>query len=144
MQWAKNQQQDAEKPLLWPSLIDNAFDVAIADNDYTTIETLLSKKIKVTEQKASQLLLHVIENKKNNAFIPLLAKHAHADVNYAVNGKTLLIVAVEQNNIEHVHALLEAGAVVDRVVDHTKETALQVAMTRKYTHAEQLLREYGA
>ena len=136
-QWAKECN-------LWQSFVDHAFDIAITNNDYTTIETLLSKKIRVTEKKASQLLFSVIEHDKDSAFVPLLVKHAHADVNFTIQGKTLLITAVEHNNIKMLHELLEAGAVVDRIADNTTETALQIAMSRNYTFAEQLLREYGA
>ena len=143
-QWAKEQSTLSSQPSLWKSFVEQAFYTAIKHDDYAVIELLLSKKIKITEEKASKLLLSVIENNKNSEFVPLLVKHAHADVNYAVNGKTLLIAAVEQNNIKLVHALLEAGAVVDRIVDHKKGTALQIAMANKYTSAEQLLREYGA
>ena len=143
-QWAKKLKRDSKYCSLWPSLINHTFTIAIKENDYFVVETLLSKKIKVSEAKASQLLLYVIEHNKNSAFIPLLVKYAHADVNCAIQGKIPLIEAVEQNNIEHVHALLEAGAVVDRIVDKKKGTALHIAMLHKYTHAEKLLREYGA
>jgi len=59
-----------------------------------------------------------------------------------VNGKNLLINAVEKNNIEITKALLDAGAVVDR--PSIIGTALHVAIQQKNYKLEQLLREYGA
>ena len=43
-----------------------------------------------------------------------------------------------------IRILLEEGAVVDRVVDSEKGSALTIAMRNNYVCAEQLLREYGA
>jgi ankyrin repeat protein len=72
----------------------------------------------------------------------LLIRHTQADINYTQCGKTLLIAAVEKDNIEMVRILLDAGAVVDRVSN--VGTALTVAMRQKNYSVEQLLREYGA
>ncbi len=43
-----------------------------------------------------------------------------------------------------IHVLLDAGAVVDRVVDPEQGSALQIAMARNDKVIQELLREYGA
>ena len=123
---------------------EQAFKRAVEDNDYTAVEALFSKKVRIAHKKANELLWHIVETGKDSTLISLLINHAQADVNYTENGKTLLIAAVERNNIEIVRTLLDEGAVVDRIIDNEKNTALTVALKHKYRSVEQLLREYGA
>jgi hypothetical protein len=141
--WGKDRQKKgkASKDFL-ASCAEKAFIVAINDNDYETVEQLFSKKIRLSQEKASSLLWHINQQDKDSALMNLLIRHAQADVNFTQCGKTLLIAAVEKNNIDGIRILLDAGAVVDRVSN--VGTALTVAMRYNYQCAEQLLREYGA
>jgi hypothetical protein len=140
--WGKERQKVHEG--LLSGFVSNAFEYAIEKNDYVSVEAMLSKKIRISQSQASELLWHVVKNDKNSSFVSLLVHHAQADVNYVNDGKTLLIEAVEQNNTKMVQVLLDEGAVVDRVVDAQKGTALAIAMMHKFRTTEQLLREYGA
>jgi hypothetical protein len=142
--WGKDRQKDEGKAGLLTAYVEQAFTAAIEESDYAAIEMMLSKKVRIAQNKASEFLWHIVKNDKSSSLIPLLVRHTQADVNYADNGKTLLIEAVEKNNVEMIRVLLDAGAVVDRIVDGTKCSALQVAINNKYTSVEQLLREYGA
>ena len=139
--WGKDRHKHGHSNLL-TSYIEQAFNVAVEYNDLKAVEILLSKKIRISQTKASALLWSIIQQEKKSDFVPLLIRHAQADVNYAVNGKNLLIAAVEKNNIEMARALLDAGAVVDR--PSIIGTALYVAIQQKNDIIEQLLREYGA
>ena len=140
--WGKDRHKNHGCANLLTSYVEHAFTVAISQNDYQAVETLLSKKVRISQAKASSLLWFIIEHDKNSALISLLVRHAQANVNYAMNGKNLLINAVEKNNIEITKALLDAGAVVDR--PSIIGTALHVAIQQKNYKLEQLLREYGA
>ena len=141
--WGKDRQKSGKAySNFLASSAEQAFIVAVADNDYQTVETLFSKKVRISQAKASSLLWNVVEQSKNSALANLLIRHAQADVNYSCRGKTLLIAAVEKNNIEIIRILLDAGAVVDRVSEGG--TALHVAMRHRHYSVEQLLREYGA
>jgi hypothetical protein len=142
--WGKDRQKKEGKAGLLTAYVEQAFSTAIAENDYMAIEIMLSKKVRIMPQKASAFLWYIVANDKNSSLIPLLVHHAQADVNYADNGKTLLIEAVEKNNMDMIRVLLDEGAVVDRVVDAEKGSALHIAIKNNYVCAEQLLREYGA
>ena len=123
---------------------EKAFARAVEDNDYAAVETLFSKKVRIPQHKASELLWYIVGTEKNSNLISLLVNHAQADVNYTENGKMLLVAAVEKNNTDMVRVLLDQGAIVDRVIDGEKNTALTIAMKNKYRSVAQLLREYGA
>ena len=140
--WGKDRQKSGRKDLL-AQFIEPAFMTAINQNDVTTVENMFNKKICILPEKASLFLWHVVTENKNCLFVPILVKYGQADINYAENGKTLLIEAVEQDNKDMVQALLDHGAVVDRIVDPIKGTALQIAIALKSSITE-LLREYGA
>lgn len=142
--WGKDRQKASGKMGLLASYAEKAFARAVEDNDYAAVETLFSKKVRIAQTKASDLLWYIVGTHKNSNLISLLINHAQADINYAKHGKTLLVAAVERNNADMVRVLLDQGAIVDRVIDGEKNTALTIAMKNKYKSIEQLLREYGA
>lgn len=142
--WGKDRQKLHNKVGLLAGYAEQAFEQAVRDNDYAAVETLFSKKVRIAQNKASELLWYIIQADKRSELVSLLVNHAQADVNYAVNGKALLIAAVEKNNIDIVRILLDKGAVVDRCIDGEKSTALTIATKNKHHSVEQLLREYGA
>lgn len=142
--WGKDRQKTEGRQGLLAQYAEQAFKMAVYQNDYVAVETLFTKKVRIASACATRLLCQVVENSCNPKIIPLLVSHAQADVNCVENGKTLLVAAVEKNNIEMVRMLLDRGAVVDRVVDGEKNTALTIAMRHNYDVVEQLLREYGA
>src|SRR5690606_12151867 len=126
--WARSLHKNDQKEDLMSLFVNDALVAAIDQDDYDIVESMFSKKIKISYEKASQLLWYIVENNKNNKFVSLLVRHAQANVNSIDNGRTLLIVAVEQNNKKMIQSLLDEGAVVDRIVDPAKGTALQIAM----------------
>ncbi len=141
--WGKDRQKTGKaRNDFLTSCAEQAFTCAVNDDDYHAVEQLFSKKVRLSQEKASSLLWHIIDHGKTSTLMSLFIRHANADVNYTQGGKTLLIAAVEKNNMEMIRILLDSGAVVDRV--STTGTALNVAMKNEYHSAEQLLREYGA
>ena len=141
--WGKDKQKNDHYKGLLALHAERAFTVAVYENDCDAVELLLSKKIRITKPIASCLLWNIIEHNKNPKLLSLLIRHAQADVNSTHNGKTLLVAAVEKNDIESVRILLEHGAVVDRI-DRDNTTALKLAIEHKYHTLAQLLKEYGA
>lgn len=142
--WGKDRQKTLKKMGILAGYAEQAFKRAIEENDFAAMETLFSKKVRIAQNEASALLWRIIETNKDSRLISLLIHHAQANVNYTKNGKTLLIAAVEKNNVDSVRILLDEGAIVDRIIDNEKNTALTIAMRNKYRVVEQLLREYGA
>lgn len=140
--WGKERQKNGVYANLLSHHAEQAFMAAVINDDCQAVELLLSKKIRISPEKSSALLWYIVEHSKNCNLASFLVRHTQADVNYTQQGKTLLIAAVEKNNIEIMRILLEAGAVVDRISDGA--TALTIAMKQKNYHVEQLLREYGA
>ena len=65
------------------------------------------------------------------------------DLNENHEGKTLLIAAVEQNQLGLVKVLLEKGAAVNLIFDPAIGSALQIALRKKYADIELLLRAKG-
>jgi len=143
IKWGKERQKSHNRKDLLAFFIEQAFVVAIEKNDSVIVENMFNKKIRISQEKASRFLWEAVETNKSSHFVPLLIRYGQADINHVEKGKTLLIEAVEQNNKAMVQALLDEGAVVDRIVDPTKGTALQIAMAHKYSATEVLLREYG-
>lgn len=144
LSWLRERQKDNGNADLWGQFVDQAFVEAINQNDHDVVESMLSKKIRISQEKASQLLWSVVENNRSSLFVSLLVRHGQADINYVDQGKTLLIEAVEQNNKEMIQVLLDEGAVVDRVVDPAKGSALQISIARNDRVIQELLRDYGA
>jgi hypothetical protein len=142
--WGKDRQKTENRTGLLARYAEQAFAKAVENNDDYAVATLFNKKVRIAHAKASELLWDIVENNRNGALITLFINHAQADVNYAHQGKTLLIRAVELNNIDMVRILLDKEAVVDRIADEDMATALSVAMKHNYNSVEQLLREYGA
>ena len=141
--WGKDRQKTGKAPSNFlASCAEQAFTRAVNDDDYQAVEHLFSKKVRLSQEKASLLLWYVVEQGKNSKLMSLLIRHAQADVNHTRSGKTLLIASVEKNDMDMIRILLDGGAVVDRV--SVLGTALNVAMKNQYHSAEQLLREYGA
>jgi len=138
--WGKDRQKNEEHAGLLTLFVERAFSVAIEENDYAAVETMLSKKVRIARNKATCFLWKIVEDNKSSLLIPLLVRHAQADVNHTDNGRTLLIEAVEKSNIAMIRVLLDEGAVVDA----QQGSALTIAMKNKHNSIEQLLREYGA
>lgn len=142
--WGKDRQKTIAKSNLLSSYAEQAFSLAVNNDDHVAVETLFSKKVRIAQEKASELLWYIVEHNKNSKLVSLLVRHAQADVNCVDEGKTLLIAAVEKDNMDIIRVLLDGGAVVDRTIEGEHGTALKVAIAHKRHLIEQLLREYGA
>jgi hypothetical protein len=142
--WGKDRQKLWQQRGLLTECAEAAFERAVEENDDNAVEMLFCKKVRISSVKASDILWHIVENQKKSTLIPLFINHAQANVNYTYDNKTLLVAAIERNNIDLVRVLLDKGAVVDRIIDMQENTALTIAMKNRYHAIEQLLREYGA
>lgn len=145
LQWINQQEKNDATKKRVEFFVTDALKASVQLNDRNSLEVMLNKKVRISQQQASKLLWYVVVNKKSSSFVPFLIRHAQADVNYVGDGKrTLLIMATEQKSKDIVNALLEEGAVVDRIVDPAVGSALQIAIERGYTDIELMLRDYGA
>ncbi len=139
----KNRAYQAYKNFLG-NQINQALTRAVTDNDVKALDVMMSKKVRIAQKKASNLLWLAVSGKKDTAFVPFLIRRAHADVNFVGDGKrTLLIKGAENNHPQMVRALLEEDAKVDLVIDPAVGSALQIAIARKYVEVELLLRKDG-
>jgi hypothetical protein len=108
-------------------LIDEAFYSAVEQNDPGYLELLGAHGMRLDSQKASDLLVHVVYDRKKSSFIPFLI-HRGADVNrIGPDRYTLLSKAVSYNDLATARTLLEAGADVQLQVDESIGSALQIA-----------------
>ena len=122
---------------------------AIKENKPEIANKLLSRFLTIPPDLATKLLWEVIKGKKSAEFIAPLVKKG-ANVNDALQGRTLLIAAVELDQESLVGALLKNGAekTINTFVDPAVGTALQVAIRNqkktKDSRIEELLRSKGA
>ena len=119
-----------------------AIQYALRDDKKATImiETL---EFPLSVQQATQLIWQVVEERKNPALITALVKKG-AQISSKKNGRTLLVLAVEQNQPEVVQVLIENKANINEFDDPSIGSPLQVAVRKGLTAIEMLLRKHGA
>ncbi len=128
-----------EQVALWIQLSAHA---ALERNDVGMMIALYQTGMPFDTVEASPLLYRVIDENKNPDFVPFLVHYLKADSNFSPDGKrTLLIKAVEDNNMPLVHMLLEHGADPDIILDSQIGSAQQIAFERGYTPIELRLRQ---
>lgn len=143
LQWIKAQINITQKEELLEKYIIRPLKCAIDDNDLESLELLVTKKLRITSQQATQLLWYTIDKNKNTYFVPFFVQRG-ANVNYVdEKGVSLLMRAVKENNEAMVRALLEAGALVT-LVDNPTVDLLQVAIGYGHDAIVSLLREYNS
>lgn len=123
-------------------LIDEAYNSAVEQDDLGLIERLSTSGIRIDSQKASDLLVHVVYDRKKSIFIPFLINRG-ANVNcIGPDRYTLLSKAVFYNDFITTRILLEAGADADLQVDETIGSARQIARVSGNKDLEKLLNRY--
>lgn len=120
--WGKKEGAQAYKGWKRASLVG-----FIEANDFEGLRNLYIHGLRFSPKKASLLLLSAIDLEKDPAFIPLLINQFKANPNYARDGKTAIIKAVEKNNPILTRVLLNHGANPDLVVDSSVGSANQIA-----------------
>ncbi len=134
--WSRKEKQEQH-------FIERALMGAVEKNDLHGLKILVHYKMPITNNQASKYLFKVVEQNKDAAFIPFFVAQG-ADVNSIENKRTPLIYATENNNKKLVKALLKAGAKPQKFVDPEIGTPLQIAIEKRYTDIDLLLRKYGA
>lgn len=115
---------------------------AVTRDEPELMASLIAANIRPDKRQVNKLLAKVVTEGRSVAFIPLLIDQLAGDANYSPDRKrTLLIMAVEKNNIAVVKALLAQGADPEKVVDRGIGNARQVAFERGYAAIEQLLQK---
>lgn len=124
-------------------LIDEAIYSAIEQDDLSSLEKLSASGIQIDAQRASDLLMRVVYDRKKSAFIPFLI-HRGADVNRVGPDRyTLVSKAISYNDLITVRTLLEAGADVDLQVDETIGSARRLVQVSGNRELEKLIAVYG-
>lgn len=136
---------EQEQKNIFDTIVTNGIKNVIDNNEVKRLEWLLANSSFVAVQGATILLSYVVENKKDPGFVLPLVKQAKADVDHQdANKKTLLLRAVELDNLEMVRALLEQGADVAIISSPEIGSALQNAIIYGHVPVELLLRSFGA
>lgn len=142
--WHGTQDEQKQKTI-FDTIVSPGIMKIINDNQVKRLEWLLANSSFVSPQAATILLDYVIDNKKDPGFVLPLVKQAKADIDHQdEHKKTLLIRAVEQDNLEMVRALLQNDVDVAVVPSPEIGSALQSAIINGYVAVELLLRSYGA
>lgn len=122
---------------------EQALTYAVDTNNIDAFMNLIKYGVPLNSTVATQLLTLVVEQNRDVRFVSFLVDHG-ADVNVVENKRTLLMIAVEQNNKAMVQTLLNSGAQVGIVIVPEIGSALQLAIEKGYGDIDVLLREYGA
>lgn len=137
-EWIKS----TESNHIYNSWLQKSLDKAVDQNNWHFFASLFLYGIKPTEQQVSDILRKVVREARDVRFVPILVQKLGADANYSFDKKrTILIEAVENNDIDMVRALLQVGADQNIVLDATIGNAQQIAFERGYTAIDLLLRE---
>lgn len=94
--WLSNQYE----PDLIIKLAAQAYQFVVASNNTHVFSLLSQYRVELEQQKATALLLDVIYNNKNKAFIPLLVKCGASLQKNSVS-KKMLLYALQKNQLEH-------------------------------------------
>lgn len=133
LQWVKQPQKQQE----W---IDKAIQFAIEQRDS---DSLLKIVQHAPLAKPTDVVWHVVEQGLSPQLVQPLVKKG-AQINEVRVGKTLLITAVHNNQIEMVKALLDNKANPNAFGHPANLTPLQIAVNKEYLDIEDLLRKRGA
>jgi hypothetical protein len=142
--WYDSQNEKKQKKI-FDKIISPGIMKIIDDNQVKRFEWFLANSSFISSQAATILLDYVVDNKKQSGFILPLVAQTKANIDHQNDhNKTLLIRAVEQDNLEIVRALLQNGANVSLIPSQEIGNALQNAIINGYVAIELLLRSYGA
>jgi hypothetical protein len=133
LQWLKQPQKQQE----WT---DAAIQFAIEQRDS---DSLLKIVQHTPLSKPTDVLWHAVEQGLSPELVQPLVKIG-ARINEVRVGKTLLITAVHNNQIEMVKALLDNKASPNAFGHPANLTPLQIAVNKDYLDIEDLLRKRGA
>lgn len=133
LQWLKKSEKQNE----W---IDTAIQYAIEQRDSDSLLKIIQHTPLVHPTDA---LWHVVEQGLSPQLVQPLVKKG-AKINEVRVGKTLVVAAVHNNQIEMVKALLDNGANPNAFGHPAIGTPLQVAIKKEYLDIEELLRKRGA
>lgn len=125
------------------TLIHDALIALVKNNSSATTAKLLAHNFTIDQAILDDALWHAVDQAAASDFVSILKEYG-ADVNYAVNNKTLLMRATELAQRDTVRALLDAGAKAELLLDPQVGTALQFALDNNATEIELLLRNAGA
>lgn len=133
LQWLKQSEQQNE----W---IDKAIQYGIEQRDADSLLKIIQH---VPLAKPTDVLWHVVEQGLSPQLVKPLVKKG-AQINEVRIGKTLVVAAVYNNQIEMVKALLDNAANPNAFGHPAIGTPLQLAIKKEYLEIEDLLRKRGA
>lgn len=135
-------------------IVQQALMKTIQENDSEMLKTLVTQGVPVTTPVASELLWMSIENNNDPEFVDFLVLHG-ADLNMNKAGYTLLSKAAENANkalVMRLIAVFKKGnhdkkaciEYVNKIVDPSVGSALQIAIEKGSTDVELFLRSQEA
>lgn len=116
---------------------------AISKNKRSDLKNILEYSGSVRHEEYTNLLWSTIENNRDARIIPLLV-HKGANPRSSRGSYTVLMQAVQKNNVPAVKELIKVGADVNTILDNETGSALQLALINNFVKMEQVLRSHGA
>lgn len=143
LEWIDRMSKRTPTPTPIKTMIYDSYAYAVDHNDTHMFALLVKDGVPLDAADATDLLWHLVEQKKTAALIPILVS-AGADINQVKNKSTPLIQAIKNGGEDTVQALVTAGADVNKAPDKTVGTPLQQSFIIHNTPIEMILRANGA
>lgn len=128
-------------------LVQRAMDEVVdPEDDPLALGVMFKNGVEITPERASLSLWMAVDRDKKPEFVKVLIDH-NADINYARKGYSLLMKAVENENEDMVHALVEIKPdklEINAMHKPAVGTALQLAIQHGLATIDEYLREHGA
>lgn len=124
----------------YTQFMNNTVDAIIARNDYKLLKKLAKFDFSSQIDRGNELLKQVVTENKNVGFVPILIQKLNTNPDYSEDGKkTVLMLAVEQQNKPMVKALVAGGSNPNLLLDNAVGSAYDIAFKKGFVVIEGLL-----
>ena len=118
--------------------------IAIEKDNYSLVEILIESGAKINGSKYNKAIFQALESTSTKYLKILLNHGANADcVREGDEGRSLLHIAVLNQNLDMIKVLANVGAISD-ITDYNEETPLHYCSKRGYLQVAKLLIDNGA
>lgn len=140
--YGKRVSQQFNRDVLRAKLESKALTYAVEQKSLEALKAMKRFGLMKSKKNVSILLHDAVRTQAGRDIVEYLLD-SDADIDYALDGYTPLIRAVENNDLDTVQLLIERGADRDKIADDAIGNAMQIAASKELVAIEEYLSEYG-